>query len=42
VISNRIYDIIPDPSNADQMERQGVDGIVLIKTEDKSIGSTNS
>jgi len=41
-ISNGIYNIILDPSNADQMERQGVDGIVLIRTEDKSIGSTDS
>jgi len=41
-ISNGIYDIILDPSNADWMERQGVDGIVLIRTENESTGSTDS
>jgi len=41
-ISNGIYNIIPDPSNTDQMEQQGVDGTVLTRTKDKSTGSTNS
>jgi len=40
-ISNGIYDIILDPSNADRMKRQGVNGVVLIRTKDKGIGSTD-
>jgi len=40
-ISNRIYDVILDFSNINRMEWQGVNGVVLIRTEDKSTGSIN-
>jgi len=41
-ISNGIYNVILDPSNTDWMERQGVNGTVLIRTKDESVGSINS
>jgi len=41
-ISNGIYDVILDLSNANQIEWQGVNGTILIRTKDKSIGSTDS
>jgi len=40
-ISNGIYDIILDPNNVNRMEWQGVNSIVLTRTEDKGIGSTD-
>jgi len=38
-ISDGIYNIILDPSNADRMKWQSVNSIVLIRTEDKSLRS---